>query len=396
MGLVVVYGTTQESTIESPAGPPPRGSALRIAFVIDRLYPGGTELQLLSLISNLDRSRIQPYLILLDGNDELSRSLEPAECPVLRLGVNRLKSVRAILQLHALQHYLLREQISIVQLYSYRDSVAFGVVAGRLARVRHVIRVRNNMGHWMTKGDRLLFHLLNRGISNTITNSNAGRLAAIAQERIVPESIFMLENGLDAEKFSDDFVYSPFRGEGCPTIGVVANLRKVKGIDVFLEAAALVRKSFPGSRFVIAGEGEERDALEDRAAAPDLHNSVQFMGQIEDVSSCLRRLHVAVLSSRAEGLSNSLLEYMACGLPVVATAVGAAQELIQEGVNGRLVPPNDPIALSQAITSTLHNAQAAMSFGSAARASVLSRYCPKQRAEKFSRFLEKLTLATPH
>lgn len=99
-----------------------RERPIQVGFLIDRLLPGGTELQLLALIRHLDRERVKPFLVLLDGEDELSRSLEPSDVPLLRLGVRRLKSVHALRQAWRLRRFLRSEKIEVLQLYSHRDS----------------------------------------------------------------------------------------------------------------------------------------------------------------------------------------------------------------------------------------------------------------------------------
>src|SRR5687768_12981367 len=90
---------------------------IRVCFLIDRLYPGGTELQLLALLRHLDRSRVAPYLCLLDGEDETSRALEPDDCPVIRLGVRRLLRPGTLPPLVRFVRFLRRNAVDVVQVY---------------------------------------------------------------------------------------------------------------------------------------------------------------------------------------------------------------------------------------------------------------------------------------
>jgi glycosyltransferase involved in cell wall biosynthesis len=352
--------------------------------MLDRLATAGTETQLLALIRHLDRSRVRPQLCLLDGMSEESRAMEPEDCPVLRLGVRRLRSRHSVRQLQAFVRHLRSERIDILQLYSHRDSAVIGCAAGRLAGVRHILRVRNNLGHWMTPVDRWLFRVLNWVITGTLTNCLAGRVAAIEQEHIRPDTIVVIENGVDTGSFADAEREHPARSDRPPTVGLVANLRAVKGVDVFLEAAAVVRRDFPEARFLIAGDGEERQALEQRASRPDLAGSVTFLGRVREIPAFLQGLDVAALSSRAEGLSNALIEYLAAGVPVVATAVGAASELIDDGVHGRLVPPGDPAAFAAAVSGLLRDPARARALGQAGRDRIGQRFDPQARARKFA------------
>jgi len=149
-GLQVVSPPGPES-IAAPARP------TRVCFLIDRLSTAGTESQLLALIRHLDRSRVTPYLCLLDGEDASSRALEPADCPVLRLGVKSLHHLRTIRQAALFRRFLRREQIDVLQVY-FPDSTYFGVPIARLAGVRHIVGTRFNLGYWMTPLHRWLGH----------------------------------------------------------------------------------------------------------------------------------------------------------------------------------------------------------------------------------------------
>src|SRR6478736_669845 len=121
---------------------------VRVSFMIDRLSRAGTETQLLALIRELDRSRVQPTLVLLDGEDDLSRALEPADCPVLRLGVRKLLSVTAARAASQLRAFWREHRPDGLQAY-FQDAAYFGVPLAKLSGVKRIVRVRNNLGYWM-------------------------------------------------------------------------------------------------------------------------------------------------------------------------------------------------------------------------------------------------------
>lgn len=136
------------------------------------------------------------------------------------------------------------------------------------------------------------------------------------------------------------------------TVGMVANLRTVKGIDIFIQAAARVASMNPDVRFTIAGGGDTTPwrTLADECGAGD---RLSFAGAIADVPAFLSKLDIAVLSSRSEGMPNVVLEYMAAGRPIVATDVGGCGDLITDDVDGLLVPPGNPEALAAAVNRLL-------------------------------------------
>jgi glycosyltransferase involved in cell wall biosynthesis len=343
-----------------------------VAFLIDRLGIGGTETQLLALIRHLDRGSIVPHLILLDGEDEVSRSLVPKGIPVLRLGMRSLRSLRALRQVGRLARYLRSEQIDVLQMY-FPDSTYFGVVAGKLAGVKAIIRTRNNSNHWMTPTHRFLGRLLNRFVTLTICNSEAGREAVLRDERPDPASVVVIENGVDIERFAHIPPVDPTPGRA-RRVGMVANLRHVKGVDIFIRAAAMLVREYPDVEFIVAGEGPERPALERLIQELGLFGRFHLPGRIDDIPGFLAGLDIFVLSSRAEGTPNALLEAMAAGRPVVATAVGAIPHVLSASGQGRLIDVEDPDQIAHAVLEYLRSPELLAKDGERASRFTTSSY----------------------
>jgi glycosyltransferase involved in cell wall biosynthesis len=362
---------------------------IRICFLIDELAAAGTETQLLALIRHLDRDRFRPYLCLLRGDSPVSRALEPEGCPVLRLGVARLCGFAGLARAVRFARFLRRERIDILQAY-FPDSSYLGVPAAWLARVPHRLRTRNNVGHWMTPLHRLCGQALNRFATGTIANCEAARRALLADERPDPAKVVVLENGVDLARFRTARAAGRQSPDGRKVVGVVANLRPVKGLDVFLEAASIVSRAGHDVVFRVAGEGELRPSLERDAARRGLADRFELPGSVADVPGFLAGLDVAVLPSRAEGMSNAILEYMAAGKALVATAVGAASELIEDGKHGLLVPPDDAGRLAQAIGRLLSEPVLAQRLGEAARHRAWQRYSREAMVRRFEDYYQRL------
>ncbi|HKA06095.1 MAG TPA: glycosyltransferase, partial [Gemmataceae bacterium] len=121
---------------------------INACFVIDRLSRAGTETQLLALIRHLDREKVRPSLCLL-GDDGSSKDLYPDDCPILELGLNKLVGPAAIPAAAKLAGFWRRQQADVVVTY-FLDSTYFAVPVARLCGIRHVVRVRNNVGYWLT------------------------------------------------------------------------------------------------------------------------------------------------------------------------------------------------------------------------------------------------------
>lgn len=385
--LEPVVAPRTRSASRAEASPRP----VRVCFLIDELAPAGTESQLLALIRNLDRRRVLPYLCLLRGDKPASQALEPDDCPILRLHVGALRHPATLLKAGRFLRLLRRERIDVVQTY-FPDSSYFGIPVAWLAGVKHRLRTRNNIGHAQTPLHRRLGRALNVFTTRTIANCAAARQALLEAEQPRPETVAVLENGVDLNRFSG---IPPLTVQALrePRIGVVANLRSVKGLEEFVQAAARIRSRHPRTVFAVAGEGELRTDLERQVEAAGLTGRFELLGCVADVPGFLAKLDVAVLCSHAEGMSNALLEYMAAGRPIVATAVGATPDLIADGVHGLLVPPRDAGRLATAIGRLLDDRALAQRLGAAARRRALERYSREAMVRRFEEFYLSLLSA---
>jgi glycosyltransferase involved in cell wall biosynthesis len=370
-------------------GAPPRRRPIRVCFLIDALSPAGTETQLLALIRNLDRGRVEPYLCLLSGADATSRALEPDCCAVVRLGVRSFRDPATLVKLWRFRRFLRRERIDVLQAY-FPASTYLGVPVGWLAGVPRIVRTRNNLGYWVTPWHRRLGRLCGHLSDVLVANCEACRQSVVSDEGLDPRHIVVLENGVDLARFPFEPWAASAERPPVRRVGIVANLRPVKELDVFVRAAADVSTAHRDITFQIAGEGELRPALEGLIAELGLADRFSLPGTVQNVPSFLAGLDVAVLCSRSEGMSNAVLEYMAAGRPIVATAVGGNVELLQGGKNGLLVPPGDAGALAAAIQRLLEDPALAARLASAARRRVEEHHSREAMVRRFEAFFEDL------
>jgi glycosyltransferase involved in cell wall biosynthesis len=363
---------------------------VRVCFLIDSLSRAGTETQLTALLRNLDRNRVEPYLCLLRDEPDQQHPQEPDECPVLRLGVRSFGQPTLPFRMGRFIRFLRRESIDVLQVY-FPDSTYFGVLSGFLARVPHIVRTRNNLGYSLTKWGKRLGRLCNRVVHRTIANCEACQQSLLADEGPSPESVIVLENGVDLSRFRD--VPPVEERTGPPQVGMVGNLRSVKCPELLVRAAAEVCRSHPDVTFAIAGEGELRSSLEQLIREFGLNDRFLLPGATADVPGFLANLDVAVLCSRSEGMSNAVLEYMAAGRPITATAVGGNVELLDHGLTGLLVPPEDVGALAKAIARLLTDRRLAARLGAAARSRAKERYSREAMVRRFEDFYASLTIS---
>ena len=178
---------------------------------------------------------------------------------------------------------------------------------------------------------------------------------------------------------------------GAPVIGNVAALTDHKDHATLVEAMARLRGRAPEARLLIAGEGPLRRALEAQVRALGLGDRVVLAGFRGDLDRLLPACAVFCLSSRLEGLGTSLLDAMAFGLPIVATAAGGIPEAVEDGVTGRLVPPRDPAALADALVGVLGDESGRRALGAAGRRRFEERFTTERMVEGTLRVLEELT-----
>lgn len=354
---------------------------VRVCYLIDNLARAGTESQLLALIQYLNPNRALPYLCLLDGSGQVSRELEPTNCPILRLGMTGLCRPRSLWKGYQLFRFLKRNKIDVLQTF-FPDSTYLGATIGKLAGVPIIVRAQNNLGHWITPRYRFANRLLRRFLSFTVTNSEAAKRKIEKEEHWSPNQVVLLENGVDLHRFEGIDPLSTIENTRFDRLGIVANLRPIKRIDLLIDALAKVRQRIPDVSLRIAGDGDQKGLLQQQVERLNLSRNVTFEGKVQDVPRFLNKVQIAVLCSDAEGMSNALLEYMAAGRAIVATNVGASSRLIQNDVHGLLVRPSDPDSLANALTALCTNPLLAKRLGASARARAATTFSRMQMVKR--------------
>jgi len=330
-------------SVSRAMGPPPPRPA--ILLMGDTLALGGTEGQFAELACRLDRSRWSVHVTCLRAEGPLRAKLDAAGIQAWSCGRGSLKSGRLLSCIWGLARYLRRERIALVHSFDFYSNVV-GVLAARVARVGAVIASQRDLGNLrprlQARGHSVILRMADRVLVNAEPVA-----ARLRRHRALVGRIVVIPNGVDLARFSPAPAQLR-RAEGI-TVGTLANLRREKGLGDFVSAAALVRDTWPGARFVIWGEGAMRAGLERQIRQLGLDDAVELPGSTANPEAALRTLDIFVLPSLSEACSNGLLEASATRLPVVATNVGGNTALVEDEVTGLLVPPGDPSALAKAI-----------------------------------------------
>jgi glycosyltransferase involved in cell wall biosynthesis len=258
----------------------------------------------------------------------------------------------------------------------------YATPAARLARVPAVVHTRHGAALGATRHGRLLFWAACRMADRVVSvSADTGRLSA-REGRLRPGQGVTIWNGIDIGRF-------PYRGPAAgPNLITISRLEPVKDLPTLLKAAAAARRQGPALRLTVVGHGSERAALQALAQALDLGDAVAFLGERADVAPLLASAAVFVSSSSSEGVSLTLLEAMAVGLPVVATAVGGNPEVVEHGVTGELVPAAAPEALAAAIVRVCEDPSRAAALGRAGRARVDRHFDVRQMVAAYERLYD--------
>lgn len=334
---------------------PPR--RCRVVHVTQGLEMGGLERLLVEFARRTDRERFDLHFVSLSGRGLLAEEVEAAGWPVTALCQG--DGFRPLLYAN-LAWLLARLRADAVHTHDERPLI-YAAPAARAAFVRRVVHTRHRGADLVTTSRQkaLLRFAAARVDAFVCVSADAAELAR--RQGVREQAVRVLTNGIDLERFRAD----AYAGDG-PCV-VVARLTAEKDVATLLDAAARVVAEVPEFRLLVAGDGPCRAELEAQAQRLNLSERVEFLGTVRDVPPLLARCRLFVLPSKTEGISLTLLEAMASGLPVVATRVGGNPEVVADGETGLLVPSGDPAALGQALVRLYREPDLAKRFGRAGR-----------------------------
>ncbi|MDR0521984.1 MAG: glycosyltransferase [Planctomycetaceae bacterium] len=347
---------------------------IRVCFVSD-FWRGraGAELQLALLLRHIDKNRIEPFVLILHENENTITELP--DCPVFFLKMGWLRSFSSIRKMRELCRFFRQNRIDILQaLVLDNFLLAFVSLAARWCGIKKIFGFRVDIGFWMNPRQARMGKLTHRFFTDkVIANAEACKQSIIEQEHVKAENVIVIPNLIDMKCFRHIPVWNA-ADAGCPKrVGIVGNLKQVKGTDVFIDAAKIVLDERSGVQFELAGTGKKK-IYQDQIERLGIAGNVRLLGSLTDIPAFLSALDVAVLSSRSEGLPNAVMEYMAAGRPIAVTDAGGCRELIRHEENGLLVPPENPQALAAAILDLLDHPDRAERFAKAARNDILGKY----------------------
>lgn len=356
------------------------GDPIRLLKVMTLFACGGTEVQVMNLTRNLDRERYDISFACLRKYGQFLGELEEMQIPVTEFPIDSLYKPNTFRQLLRLSQHIRKQKIQIVHSYNFYANM-FAIPAAKMAGVPLVVASVRDRGVYLDKKQR---------VANRMVLSMADRILVNAEsikdwlldEGLSGANIGVIPNGLDMSRFeqgdgdSDNAIRREFSIPlSSPLVMMLSRLNPQKGVDDFIKAAALVVQKHPAARFMIVGEKiadggngmitkdqAYHDQLQQLVDDHGLQDSLIFAGHRDDIPALLSEANVSVLPSHNEGLSNTLIESLAAGAPIVTTRVGGNPEVVKDGENGLLVPVQDAPAVAEAICRLLEDAELSASM----------------------------------
>lgn len=383
-------------TVASAPNPPieantAEGDLPHILLVVDQFAKvmGGGERIALKLAALLPHHGFRTSILTFSVHPG-SAALKSPPCSIYVLPLQRTYDLTALRAALEFRRFLKQQKIQIVHTFFESSDLWAGFLTKTVSNAK-LVWARRDMGILRARKHRVAYRLMAGAPDAVFAVSEQVRQHSIEVDGIDAARVQTIYNGLNLADWDGASRLAKVPGEFLVT--TVGNIRRVKGHDVFIKAAAAVVQQFPKASFAIAGDVlEPAYFAELQTLVQDLNlaTRVRFDGGVTNLRQYLRAADMFVLPSRSEGFSNAIIEAMASSLPVVATDVGGNAEAVKEGTTGFLVPPEDPSALSGAILRLLSDPAQAQAMGAAGRNLVAERFTTESMMNHIARAYRRL------
>ena len=358
----------------------------RVAHLVYDLIRGGTEGQCARIAMGLAQRGLPHRVAVFHRRGFFLEAVAAACGPVREVPIRHLARWATLREIARFADWLRKENIAVLHAWD-ADAAIFGQFAARRAGVE-LVTSRRDLGQIYPRWKQALMRRADRRAVRVVANAAAVR-GHVAAQGLPADKIVVLPNLLDLEE-QDRLAAVPFSRPGELPAGrrlvVVNRLDPEKNAGLLIEALPLVRNEFSDAVLVVAGAGRDMPALRAQAAALGVADAVCFLGEIHDVPALLPLCEIgALVPIRNEGLSNTILEYMAAGLPVLATDCGGNRELVRDGVTGRLVPVGaDADTVAREWSALLRDRAGAEALGKNGRAQVERDHAREPVLDRFA------------
>ncbi len=359
---------------------------INVLQLIEGFGWGGAEKKLLELVKYMDRTKFNTTICSFGLVEHIRQDFENVGVKVTTISRKKKLDAGLILKVAKL---IQNEQIDVVMSTLFYADVV-GALAGRIGGVKAIFSWETiSAPEWLLKRRLWSYKFAVRFCDRVIAVSRA-TARFLKEKRGVPASkIVVIPYGVDLKKYTTEENFEIRKKLGLNmddrVIGVVGRLHPQKGHIYLIRAAEKIVANFPDVKFVFAGDGDLRAELEKLVLTKNLGGNFLFLGYRSDIPDVIKAFDIFALPSLYEGLPNVVLEAMASGKPVVATAVDGTVEAVVDGVTGYLVPVKDTEALSKAIIKLLEDRKLMEQMGKRARERVEKNFSLEKQVDSFER-----------
>lgn len=363
--------------------PSQASSFVRIGLIVHTFETGGIERHVAKLASRLDRRRFQPVIICLERSGAAAQWIETDDVPIIELNKKPRNDLGLVFRL---ARTLRTERLDVVHSHNWGTLLETALARRWAGTPVHVHAERGTvLGQVEPRGPRMRLRKLAmawavKRATAVVSNAEAVARRAALAAGIALERVQVIPNGLDPPRMPAEQDIKDWRGrfsipDDALLVGSVGRLAAVKNFGDAVKAVARLRGTGPQVHLLLVGDGPERAALERLARELDIWQRVHFAGWRQDVAAALAAMDVYVNCSVSEGMSQSVVEAMAMGLPLVVTDVGDSALLVGgDCACGLIVAPGDPVSLAGAIEKLVDVPALRQVFRESARARFAERY----------------------
>jgi len=335
---------------------------IKILHLVSGDLWGGAEAQAATLLSQLKRVEDMEVTAIVLNRGRLATELAAMG---VRIDILEESKIGPFRLLYKVWRTLRKNKIDILHSHRYKENI-IGSIAAKLSGIPVILRTVHGLNEHFAglKRSKMVFY---ESLEYVISLFLVDRLIAVSLDigrlltrRYNSRKIEVIHNSIDLSRIKALKNPTVTRQElsikeDAIVIGSAGRLVKVKGLDLLLQASALIKKSIPNLKVLIAGEGPEKQSLQSLAGSIGLDNDIIFAGHRDDVYDLIQAMNVFVLPSYSEGIPLAMLEAMALGIPVVATEVGGIPEVITDGINGYLIRSRKPELVAAKCLLLLNN-----------------------------------------
>lgn len=356
---------------------------IKICYVIGQLSMDGAERQLYELVKGISKKSFLPIVISLNEGDYWGEEIRKLNIQLIEIPRKKNKEFTRLFRLIKLIKVI---KPDIVHTYMFSAN-SYGRIAAILTGVPIIVAAERNLPEigkdkniYQICCDKLLA-IFSDGI---ICNSFKASDTLVKKYSFNTKKVFTVHNGINVRDFLKENSFNCKKQLASKVIGTIGRLYPQKNHKLFLDMAKAILDISGNSniKFLIVGDGPLRNELEDHSERLGIENSVVFTGERSDIPELLQSMDIFVMTSLYEGMSNTIMEAMLAGIPVVATDVGGNSELVIGGETGFLCQLNDPVALAEKIIGLIKNESKAKQMGENGRKRVMNEFGIRKMIKK--------------